>query len=68
MEGYANLRVDWSLLSSRNSHEKLFCQFFRKYECCPLVEKNNENDCFLAIFRDTTSFAQIHSTYIFRSP
>ena len=56
--------IDWSLLSSNNAYEKTFCQVFRKYGFCFLIEdKNIKNDCFLATSPDTISFAQIHSTF-----
>ena len=56
--------IDWSLLSSNNAYEKTLCQVFRKYGFCSLIEdKNVKNDCFLAVFPDTISFAQIHSTF-----
>ena len=56
--------IDWSLLSSNNAYETTFCQVFRKYGFCSLIEdKNVKNDCFLAVFPDTISFAQIHSKF-----
>ena len=56
--------IDWSLLSSNNAYEKTFCQVFRKYGFCSLIEdKNVKNDCFLAVFPDTISFAHIHATF-----
>ena len=55
---------DWSLLSNNKAYEKTFCQVSQKYELCSLIEDNNvKNDCFLAAFPDTISFAQIHSTF-----
>ena len=58
------LGVDWSLLSSNNAYEKnVLPFFFRKCGFFYLMEDTNiKNDCF-AIFPDTTSFAQIHSTF-----
>ena len=54
--------IDWSLLSSNNAYDKTFCQVF-EYGFCSLIEdKNVKKDCFLAIFPDTISVAQIHST------
>ena len=56
--------IDWSLLSNNIAYEKMFCQVFRKYGFRYLIEdKNVKNDCFLAIFPDAISFAQIHSTF-----
>ena len=56
--------INWSLLSSNNAYQKTFCKDFRKYIFCSLREdKNVKNDCFLAVFPDTISFAQIHSTF-----
>ena len=53
--------IDWCLLSSNNANEKNFCNVFRKYGFCSLIEnKNVKNDSFLAVIPDTISFAKIH--------
>ena len=58
------LGIDWSLLSSNNAYEKTFCQVFRKFGFCSLIEdKNVKSDCFLANFPDAIYFARIHSTF-----
>ena len=37
--------TDWGLLSSNNAYEKTFCQVFRKYGFCCLIEDENvKND------------------------
>ena len=48
-------RIDWSLLSSNNAYEKAFCQIFRKYGFCSLIEDKNVKNhcCVLAVFPDT---------------
>ena len=56
--------LDWSLLSSNNAFEKKFYQLSQKYGFYSVIEdKNIKNDCLLAMFPDTTSFAQIQSTF-----
>ena len=56
--------IDWSLLSSNNACEKNILPGFRKIQILLSHRgKNVKNDCFLAVFHDTISFAQIHSTF-----